>query len=77
VTSPAERCADPAPGRIQTVPLAGRVSGAIQRLGEGDGEGRWVPLVRALEWAEAQAPAPRAPGPEMLERFMGHLAGKP
>ena len=77
VTSLAERCADPAPGRIQMVPLAGRVSHAIQRLGEGDGDGRWVPLVRVLEWAEAQAPAPVTPGPEMLERFMGHLAGRP
>ena len=77
VTSPAERCADPAPGRIQMVPLPGRVSHAIQRLGEGRAEGRWVPLVRALEWAAAQTPAPARPGPETLERFVGQLAGKP
>lgn len=80
VTSPAERCADPAPGRIAMVPLPGRVSHAIQRLGEGQGEGeaRWVPLVLALECAEARtdAPASTAPGPEILDRFMGLLAGR-
>lgn len=75
VTSPAERCADPAPGRIAMVPLPGRVSRAIQNFGEGraEGQARWVPLVLALEWTEAQAPAPAAPGPGLLERFMTAL----
>lgn len=46
-----------------------------------DGQGRqaprYVPLLAALEWAEANAgaPQPELPGPEIVRNFLGELKG--
>jgi Fe-S-cluster containining protein len=79
VTSPAEHCTRPSPATVRRVPLPGRVSQAATRLGAGDAPaaGRWVPLVLAVEWADAHpAEPPDRPGPELLREFLGHLARK-
>jgi Fe-S-cluster containining protein len=77
VTSSAEHCARPSPATVRRVPLPGRVSHAATRLGGGAAPtaGRWVPLVLALEWADAHPSEPPArPGPELLRELLGHLA---
>ncbi len=73
VTSPAERCARPAPGIIDQVPMPTQLSQALMRFG-GAAEPappRWLPLVLALE-APPQVPdAPAArSGPELLRRIL-------
>lgn len=78
VTSPAERCADPAAGGIETVPVPGRLSSILSRW-DGTGIGktaRWYPLVLALE-VEEEDPAPPpgpVPAPETLSAFLEALA---
>ncbi len=60
VTSPAANCADPKPGAIDRVELAGKVWTALARAGaSGPPERvyRWVPLVLAPEWAAAHPDA--------------------
>jgi Fe-S-cluster containining protein len=75
VTSPAEHCARPSAAAVRCVPLPGRVSRAATRLGAEPAAGRWVPLVLALEWADAHPTEPSArPGPELLRELLGHLA---
>ena len=77
VTSPAEYCADPAPGRIAMVPLAVKLSEVLYRFADGAGRDthRYQPLVTALEWS-AEHPEDRAaqlPGPKLLENFLREL----
>ncbi len=76
VTSPAEHCADPSPETVHCVKLAAKVSRAVNRIGQ-DPEGRfvrWVPLILAIEWAEAHPDdLPPRPGPEWLREFFEHL----
>jgi Fe-S-cluster containining protein len=79
VTSPAAHCSEPAPGRVERVPVPARPSVALYRLGEGAGgpRPRWLPMILALEWAARQrrAPAERFPGARLLEAFLRHLSG--
>jgi Fe-S-cluster containining protein len=77
VTSPAESCARPSADSVRCVPLPLKVSGALYRMNPVPPTARfvrWVPLILALEWAEAHPdePPPR-PGPELLREFFGHL----
>ncbi len=78
VTSPAERCARPAPGTIDQVPLPARLSQALMRFDAGPDATapRWMPLVLALD---ATRPAPDAPpgssGPELLRAFLAFAFG--
>lgn len=76
VTSPAEHCAKPSPETVHCVKLAAKVSRAVNRIGQ-DPAGRfvrWVPLILALEWAEAHPDdLPPRPGPEWLREFFEHL----
>lgn len=76
VTSPAEHCANPAPEKIQRVKLPVQVSKAVRRLTE-DGDGAsWVPLILALDWADAHPPkAPRRTGIEWVELLFKELSG--
>jgi Fe-S-cluster containining protein len=70
VTSPAERCARPAPGQIDQVELPTRLSQALMRF-RGGAEAtaaRWRPLVLVLETGPA-VPAERS-GPELLREFL-------
>jgi Fe-S-cluster containining protein len=76
VTSPAEECSRPGEGRVTGVPLPVRVGLAVQavdREASGSPSG-WLPLVLALEWAEAHPqPLPAASGPNLLEAFFANL----
>jgi Fe-S-cluster containining protein len=79
VTSPAAHCARPTAESVRCVPLPVSVSLAAARIGQ---EERTrivphVPLVLALDWAEANPePPPRRPGPEVLREIFDRLAGK-
>lgn len=76
VTSPAESCARPAPDTVRRVKLPVRVSRAVRRLaGEADGAS-WLPLVLALDWAEAHPyKPPHRTGTEWVEMLFKALAG--
>jgi Fe-S-cluster containining protein len=77
VTSPAEECGRPAEGRVSGVSLpvgVGQAVRALDRQASASASG-WVPLVLALEWAEAHPEPPPAPsGPDLLEAFFARLA---
>jgi Fe-S-cluster containining protein len=77
VTSPPEECSRPAEERVCGVPLPASVGQAIRALdrqASGSASG-WVPLVLALEWAEAHPePPPAGSGPNLLEAFFASLA---
>ncbi len=80
VTSPAERCANPAPEAIEPVELPGYVSKAVLHLGTdgGDRFTKWVPLIVSTHWAEQNPePSPSMTGPDMLREVLGRLWGKP
>jgi Fe-S-cluster containining protein len=71
VTSPAERCTDPAPGAVEAIPLPGQISrklSALDRAGKRDAQ--WTPLTRALAWATTHPEAePARTGLEMLDEL--------
>ncbi len=80
VTSPAEDCARPTAETVACVKLPFKVWTAIAHFDQVPPSARfirWVPLILALEWAEAHPgePAPR-PGPDLLREFFDHLTGK-
>jgi Fe-S-cluster containining protein len=73
VSSPAENCKRPSAETIAMVPVPAKLSELLYCFGDGAGNDgtRWVPLVLALEWAEAQnAEAPRWPAPKLFENFL-------
>ena len=73
VSSPAENCKRPSAETIAMVPVPVKLSELLYCFGDGAGSDRtrWVPLVLALEWAEAQkAEAPRWPAPKLFENFL-------
>ena len=73
VSSPAENCKKPSAETIAMVPVPAKLSELVYCFGDGAGNdrSRWVPLVLALEWAEAQkAEAPRWPAPKLFENFL-------
>lgn len=80
VTSPAERCANPAPGAVEAIPLPGQVSRKLSAL---DWAGKkhdapWTPLTRALAWAAANPEAePARTGLEILEEFFAGAGARP
>lgn len=74
VTSPAENCLTPTPETIRRLPTPGWVMTSFASL---DGPPppnmsvRWVPLVVALEWADAHLEPPSTDtGPELFSKFM-------
>jgi Fe-S-cluster containining protein len=78
VSSPPEKCDDPGPGRIAPVAVPLKLSEVLYGFDEnGTKRGvRWVPLVLALEWAEAHAGDTQkyAAGTELFQGFLKHLA---
>jgi Fe-S-cluster containining protein len=79
VTSPAANCAHPSPETIDRVKMPKSVWSAVARLdavGPADRFIRWVPLILALEWAEAHPEdPPRRPAPEFLCALLEQLTG--
>lgn len=80
VTSPAENCARPTRESVNTARIPLKVWTAVARFDKPPAGGnfiRWVPLVLAPEWAEANPDEalPR-PGPELLKELFEHLTGK-
>ncbi len=80
VTSPAENCSRPSAETIRKVPLPGKVWTALARL-DGLAPGarylRWVPLIQALEHAEANPDdPPDRPGPDWLTELFQYLINK-
>jgi Fe-S-cluster containining protein len=80
VTSPAENCRNPSPETIRRVETPGWVMTSFAALDGPPARGggiRWVPLVLAPEWAEANPePPPDETGPDLFGRFMTLLTGK-
>lgn len=83
VTSPAENCVWPTPGAVRVVDMPVKVWKAVAHFDKVPPPGRfirWVPLILALEWAEAHPdePSPR-PGSELLRELIDNLlkTGKP
>lgn len=76
VTSPAEACAAPAPGKIACVPVPSPVSAALADVGRQEDArySRWVPLVLAPDWAETHPEEPaKQTGPEILREVFERL----
>ncbi|MCC6128911.1 MAG: YkgJ family cysteine cluster protein [Acidobacteria bacterium] len=61
VTSPSGLCADPAPERIETVPMPVKLSTGLQRVSRSWEGQAWLPLVLALEWVEEHPEEPALP----------------
>jgi Fe-S-cluster containining protein len=81
VTSPAEFCADPKVDQVEGVKLPTSIWSAVARLDPvppGQKSIRWVPLVLALEWAEAHPePSPARPAAQLFEQFFENVTRKP
>lgn len=79
VVSPAENCARLSPESVLPLKIPVAVSKALRRFDADGGTlpNRWVPLVLALEWSDANPDesAPR-PGPELLQAVFEKLAGQ-
>lgn len=80
VTSPAEHCAQPTRETIRTARIPLKVWPALARFDKpppGNTFLRWVPLILAPEWADANPDeTPPRPGPELLKELFEHLSGK-
>ncbi|MBI3408950.1 MAG: YkgJ family cysteine cluster protein [Planctomycetes bacterium] len=80
VTSPAENCARPTRESVNTARIPLKVWTAVARfdkLPPGERFIRWVPLILAPEWADANPDeTPPRPGPELLKELFEHLTGK-
>jgi len=79
VTSPVENCSRPDEEGVRGLPLLGKMSRVVARLGETHPENptRWMLLALAPEWAAAhtEEPPPR-PGPEVLQEVFEGLGQK-
>ena len=80
VTTPAKFCENPDREPIRSVKLPMNVGPALGKLGTSSNapsESRWVPLVLALEWNEANPDdPPDRSGPDLLRELIQHLTGK-
>jgi Fe-S-cluster containining protein len=79
VTSPAENCSNPTPEGVRLIKVAAKVSQALAGLVEEGGEKSppWVPLILALEWAEANPDESRErAGTELVQALFSRLTGK-
>jgi Fe-S-cluster containining protein len=74
VTSPAENCSRPTPETVKMVPLPFRIWTAMARVDDESRRAPWVPLILALEWAEAHPDesTPR-PGPQLLRSLFDEI----
>jgi Fe-S-cluster containining protein len=76
VTSPAANCAQLNPETVRPLKMPLEVSKALRCYDADQGTlpNRWVPLVLALEWAEAHPDeSPPRPGPELLREAFDRL----
>lgn len=76
VTSPAENCGAPSRETVRQVLLPARPMPAFAALAGQTpaGRTRWVPMILALEWAEAHTePESAEPGTALFERFLTAL----
>ena len=77
VTSPAENCSNPTPDNIRRVNLPLWTHNAAARMQvppSAQYMERWIPLVLALEWAEANPePAPSESGENLMHELFNHL----
>lgn len=78
VTSPSEHCARPSAADVRRVPLPTSIWRALARVAEAtapEAPPTWVPLILALEWADAHPDesGPR-PGPDWLRDLIGNVA---
>lgn len=76
VTSPAEHCAHPTADTVCGVRMPAKVSRVIRQIErpEGDETMRWVPLILAPEWSNAQpGRAASRPGTEIVRAFFEGL----
>ncbi len=80
VTSPPEHCADPKVNQVEGVKLPASVWTAVARLDPvepGARSIRWVPLILALEWAEANPDDPPGqPAAELVRRLFENMTRK-
>jgi Fe-S-cluster containining protein len=80
VTSPAENCARLGSEGVDLVRLPLRVFNAVARWQAAPPEHmmeRVVPLILALEWADAHPDSsPAVPGLDLLRELLGHLSGQ-
>lgn len=78
VVSPPEHCGEFAPEKIKRLEIPVRVSKALRRFNADEGKAlnRWVPLILALDWADAH-PDEATPrdGTEILRDFFEQLTG--
>jgi Fe-S-cluster containining protein len=77
VTSPAVNCRTPAPDTLRKVAMPVKPSTILYCFGDGIGNQttRWLPLVLALEWADARrdAPQPLYDAPQMFRNFIAQV----
>jgi Fe-S-cluster containining protein len=80
VTSPAENCANPSQEGIERLPIPVETVSRALKCFNTDESFRlkgWIPLILALEWAEAHPDEPHlGRGPELLANFFRHLVEK-
>lgn len=80
VTSSAANCRQPSANNIRMVDLPFQMWTALARLENASPNKekiRWVPLILALEWADAHAQEPKPrPGHEVLREFFDCLTGR-
>ncbi len=80
VTSPADNCACPTKDNIQKVDLPVQIWTSLARFDMVNPDAkyiRWVPLVLAPQWADANPEKPPSEsGPELLRKFFEFLAKK-
>ena len=79
VTTPAENCSHPTAETVSCVKMPIKASLALSRMNAGQNKNtlKWVPLILALEWAEAHPDdSELRPGTELLREFFSHLTGQ-
>jgi Fe-S-cluster containining protein len=79
VVSPPENCARQTNEPVQVLSMPAEVSMAARRLGRGAEEvpvDHWVPLILALDWADAHGEEPSRPGPEIVKEIFAGLVKK-
>lgn len=76
VTSPAENCSAPTAEGVKCVDVSVKVSNGAARALSKDGKAVWVPLVLALDWAEAhEENSTPVPSVELAKSLFAQLSG--
>jgi Fe-S-cluster containining protein len=77
VVSPAENCAKPSPDAVKCLKLPAEISRAVRSFNPEQNPGRWIPLVLAIEWANAHPDElPLRLGTELVHELLCRLVGK-